>query len=166
MRDRPIGVLGAGVMGAGVAQSLAEAGHEVALVDVDRGALERALAEIRNQLRFRGLLGGGDPVPDPEAVVARIRRSVDISDLAEAAFVIENVTESWEVKERALGAIDAGVRLQARFVPTDRNRMMYATYKFAGFAEIEDAGDHVLLENDFTRIQSCPDYVTLEVEDR
>jgi FkbH-like protein len=57
------------------------------------------------------------------------------------------------------------VQLRAEFVPNDRNRMMYITYKFAGFSEIERKGDWVILENDLTRIQSFPEYVKVQIAD-
>jgi FkbH-like protein len=53
------------------------------------------------------------------------------------------------------------VRLQAEFVPTDRNRMMYVTYKFAGFKEIEERENWVVFENSLERIQPLPDYIKL-----
>ena len=49
--------------------------------------------------------------------------------------------------------------LHAQFLPTDRNRMMYITYKFAGFKETEKIDDLIILENNLTRIQSFPEYV-------
>lgn len=61
-------------------------------------------------------------------------------------------------------AKDAGVRLRAEFVPTDRNRMMYVTYKFAGFREVEKDGARSILENDLSRIQALPSYMRVEVE--
>ena len=51
------------------------------------------------------------------------------------------------------------VRLLAEFVTNERNRMMYVTYKFAGFKEIRKSGEVTILENDLARIQSFPDYV-------
>ncbi|MEG3957990.1 HAD-IIIC family phosphatase [Microcoleus sp. herbarium2] len=57
------------------------------------------------------------------------------------------------------------VRLLADFVSTDRNRMMYITYKFAGFKEIEKRGDLVTLENNLMRIQPPPDYMKVQVID-
>ncbi|NWF60100.1 MAG: HAD-IIIC family phosphatase [Fischerella sp.] len=57
------------------------------------------------------------------------------------------------------------VRLLAEFIPNDRNRMMYISYKFAGFKEIDKNGDSVILENDLTRIQDVPSYVTFQVID-
>jgi len=62
-------------------------------------------------------------------------------------------------------AKDAGVRLVAEMVATDRNRMMYITYKFAGFKEIRAGGGPALLESDLSHIQPLPAYVKLHVED-
>ncbi|MBD2489454.1 HAD family hydrolase [Aulosira sp. FACHB-615] len=57
------------------------------------------------------------------------------------------------------------VRLLAEFVPNDRNRMMYISYKFAGFKEIDQSGNSLILENDLTRIQPVPAYVNFQVID-
>lgn len=54
--------------------------------------------------------------------------------------------------------------LQADFISNDRNRSMYVTYKFAGFKEINRIGDHIVLENDLTKIAAFPDYVTMHIE--
>jgi FkbH-like protein len=57
------------------------------------------------------------------------------------------------------------VRLRAEFIQTGRNRMMYMTYKFAGFRETETNGDFILFENDLARVHSFPDYVRVIIED-
>lgn len=56
-------------------------------------------------------------------------------------------------------AKEANVRFRAEFVPTDRNRMMYITYKFANFKEIEEKDGLVILENDLSYIQPIPSYI-------
>ncbi|MBD2494904.1 HAD family hydrolase [Nostoc sp. FACHB-280] len=57
------------------------------------------------------------------------------------------------------------VRLLAEFLSNDRNRMMYISYKFAGFREVEKQGDLVIFENDLSRIQDVPGYVNFQVID-
>lgn len=57
----------------------------------------------------------------------------------------------------------AGVPLRAHFVPNGRNRMMYITYKFGGFNEVDTQGDLVILENTLEQIQPFPDYVDLRI---
>lgn len=60
-------------------------------------------------------------------------------------------------------AKEANVRLLAEFVPTDRNRMMLITYKFAGFKELSETDGLIVFENDLSRIQPVPDYVTIHI---
>jgi len=61
-------------------------------------------------------------------------------------------------------AKEAGVRLRAAFRPTDRNRMMQVTYRFAGFKEADRQGDLLIYENDLGNIQPFPEYVDLHLE--
>jgi len=58
-------------------------------------------------------------------------------------------------------ARDANVRLLAEFIENDRNRMMYMTYKFNHFSEINRQGKVILLDNDLSRVQPDPDYITV-----
>jgi len=53
------------------------------------------------------------------------------------------------------------VVLRAQFVPTERNRIMYVTYKFNGFKEVENDGSLITLEADMSYDRIIPDYVTL-----
>ena len=95
------GVIGAGVMGTGVAQSLAQAGHQVILIDVSEDILMRASENIKNSLRFQGTQEEGDDV------LERITFTLSIALLEPAQFVIENVTEKWEVKQPVYTQLDA-----------------------------------------------------------
>jgi FkbH-like protein len=63
------------------------------------------------------------------------------------------------------GASEAGVRLLAEFVQNDRNRMMFVTYKLAGFKELPGEEGGRLLECDLSRVRPFPDYVTVEAFD-
>jgi FkbH-like protein len=61
-------------------------------------------------------------------------------------------------------AKERGSRLQAEFLPTDRNRLMYVTYKFAGFTEagaLENGG--VLLEHPLTDFIKYPEYIKVGI---
>lgn len=78
---------------------------------------------------------------------------------------------SCRVMSRGVGSIvmnyimnqakQAGVTLRAEFVSNDRNRMMYVTYKFGGFQEIEQNGDLIVFEHTLESIQPVPDYITV-----
>jgi FkbH-like protein len=58
-------------------------------------------------------------------------------------------------------ARDAGVRLLADFRVTDRNRMMYITYKFAGFSEVSETEGDTVMEADLTSIPELPSYLRI-----
>jgi FkbH-like protein len=61
-------------------------------------------------------------------------------------------------------AKEAGVRLRAEFLATDRNRQMLITYRFAGFKEVGRNGELAMMENDYSAIQPPPPYVDLRLE--
>ena len=99
-----VGVVGAGVMGIGVAQNLAQDGYDVVLVDLDEQTLDAARTAIARNCRMSRLMGG--PALDPDEVLARITTAVGVDALAKAEFVIENVTENWEVKQEVHRRLD------------------------------------------------------------
>lgn len=109
-----VGVVGAGVMGAGVAQNLAQSGHSVALVDRDPGAIKQALSAIETNCRMSRLLGGPDV--DAEETLARIDSDTDLLLLADAEIVIENITENWDLKRSLYLEMDNVVQPDAVFV--------------------------------------------------
>lgn len=57
-------------------------------------------------------------------------------------------------------------KLRAQFIPTNRNRIMYITYKFNGFTEAGNEGDVVIFEADMSHERTIPDYVKLVCEGR
>jgi 3-hydroxybutyryl-CoA dehydrogenase len=107
MNLQTVGVIGAGVIGGGVAQSLAESGMQVILLDVSENILERTSQQIYNNVRFQGLLKKGDNKSSPREVLGRVALSTDYERLREADFVIENVTEKWDLKESVYKQIES-----------------------------------------------------------
>ncbi|MFE6038318.1 3-hydroxyacyl-CoA dehydrogenase family protein [Streptomyces sp. NPDC056452] len=100
-----VGVVGSGVMGVGVAQNLAQDGYEVILVDRTDEILSGARHAIARNCRMSRLLGG--PALDPDEILARITTVVGVAALDKADFVIENVTEDWDVKRQVHQELDA-----------------------------------------------------------
>ncbi|HKQ08672.1 MAG TPA: 3-hydroxyacyl-CoA dehydrogenase NAD-binding domain-containing protein [Blastocatellia bacterium] len=107
MRLETIGVIGAGVMGVGVAQNLAQSGFEVILIDISRQVLDEAKAQIRQNLRLQMLLGKEAAQASSGEVIKRIDFSEELSRLESADYVIENVTEKWEIKRELYKRIEA-----------------------------------------------------------
>ncbi|WP_375738723.1 3-hydroxybutyryl-CoA dehydrogenase [Pseudomonas boanensis] len=108
MSSERIGVIGAGIMGSGIAQVCAVAGLPVTLVDISGAALEKAIATIGNSLDRqvqKGVLSEEEGV----AALGQISTSSDYCDLRGAALVIEAATESLELKLRILKQVDEQV---------------------------------------------------------
>ncbi|MGW3960836.1 3-hydroxyacyl-CoA dehydrogenase family protein [Amycolatopsis sp. NPDC005003] len=93
-----IGVVGAGTMGIGVSQAFAAAGLPVTLVDPDPRALATAREKIALDARMARLFRPG-PAAEPDRVAGLITCTTALDELAEAGFVVENVTEKPAVKE-------------------------------------------------------------------
>jgi len=101
-----IGVVGAGTMGTGVTQLFAENGHEVVLVDMADHILETALADISRNIRFASLVRPGTPERPPEEVTGRILFTTDLKQLRHVDYLIENVTERWDIKRPLYDELD------------------------------------------------------------
>ena len=93
-----IGVIGAGQMGSGIAQTVAQHGMKVLLSDVDLAAAERGKAGIDKALTR--LVGRGKlEAAEAEATLARIEPVADLAPMARASFIIEAATENEGVKK-------------------------------------------------------------------
>jgi 3-hydroxybutyryl-CoA dehydrogenase len=107
-----VGVIGAGTMGAGIAQVALEAGHEVVLHDVDEGAIDAARGRVRDGLGRRAakLELDADSIDDwVEGRLSRLRGSLLLDAVAgEADLVVEAAIEDLAAKQaifRVLGAV-------------------------------------------------------------
>jgi 3-hydroxybutyryl-CoA dehydrogenase len=105
-RLETIAVIGAGVMGVGLAQALAQSGLRTLLIDISDFILQSAMGQIRNGVRFARLMQK-NLSGSPEEILGRIQVSADYAVLREADFVIENVTERVGVKTEVYRRLDA-----------------------------------------------------------
>jgi 3-hydroxybutyryl-CoA dehydrogenase len=99
-------VVGAGQMGAGIAQVIAASGRRVLLQDAVPGAVERGLGAIERSLGKLAEKGG----PEPGEVVARIE---PVDELVPADLMVEAVVEDAEVKEEVFRSADAALPEEA-----------------------------------------------------
>jgi 3-hydroxybutyryl-CoA dehydrogenase len=106
-----IGIVGAGIMGSGIAQLALEGGHEVVLHDVDEPALERGRDRIADGLTRRAARAVDDPAGIHDWVaerIARLRTTQVLDQLGdEADAVIEAALESLDLKRTIFRALDA-----------------------------------------------------------
>lgn len=99
-------IVGAGQMGAGIAQVVASSGRRVSLHDSAPGAHERALAEIEASLEKLAAKGGADPQP----VIDRIE---PVDDIVFAEMMIEAVVEDFAVKTAVFQTADSVLPAEA-----------------------------------------------------
>jgi len=107
-----IGVVGAGTMGNGIAQTAARAGYDVVMRDIEDDLLARGVAAIDRSLQ-RDVDKERLKEDEKRAILGRIRTTTALDELADAAFVIEAVTENLEVKREVFRALDRLVRRDA-----------------------------------------------------
>ena len=109
-----IGVLGAGLMGSGIAHVAARAGIDVVLLDVSDEAAGRGLDHIRRQQQS-AVERGRASEPDARAIVGRVQPTADYARLADAELVIEAVFENREVKAEVTRHAEAVLGAEAVF---------------------------------------------------
>ncbi|WP_043024298.1 3-hydroxyacyl-CoA dehydrogenase NAD-binding domain-containing protein [Fluviicola taffensis] len=100
-----IGVLGAGTMGAGIAQVAAQSGHEVVLVDVNQVQLDKAkiaLMKILDRMIEKGSLDDTGKT----AIVGRMQFSTQVTDFKGSGLIIEAIVEKIEVKHLVFKEIE------------------------------------------------------------
>lgn len=100
-----IGVIGAGTMGAGIAQVAAKAGHPVLLFDAMDGAGQRGLDNIASGLA-RLVSKGKMSQTDVDTLVGRIQVINSLNDMAPAALVVEAIVERLDIKQQVFGELE------------------------------------------------------------
>lgn len=107
-----IGVVGAGTMGTCITADLLFRGLRVVLVDLEEEILEKSRAEIEKVVKFAPLLAPKLKALAPNASLDRVTFTTDLNQMAEVDFVIENITENWEAKEKLYRELDALLPLE------------------------------------------------------
>ncbi|MET7877387.1 3-hydroxyacyl-CoA dehydrogenase family protein [Micromonospora profundi] len=100
-----LAVVGAGLMGSGIAQVAAQAGWQVTLRDLDDAATARGLGGIRKSLE-KFAEKGKIEASEVEATLARITPTTDLEAAADADIVVEAVFERLEIKHEVFRALD------------------------------------------------------------
>jgi 3-hydroxybutyryl-CoA dehydrogenase len=146
---KTVAVVGAGIMGAGLAQLFAQNGYEVRLHDVSGDALERAVKRARQNLEMQSDFGWIDP-PHVAAALDKIKTTTALEEaVGQASFVIEAVPEVLELKKEVfarLGELAQGGAVLASNTST-----------FDVMAEMnDDIADRVLITHFFNPAQLIP----------
>lgn len=104
---RKVCVLGAGTMGAGIAQVCAQAGFNVSMRDVEQRFLDSGIARIRGPLLKR-VEKGKAAREEVDAILARIEPTMDLNEATrDCQIVIEAIFEKMEIKKEVFAEVDA-----------------------------------------------------------
>ncbi|HJV46511.1 MAG TPA: 3-hydroxybutyryl-CoA dehydrogenase [Bacillota bacterium] len=102
---RIVGIVGAGIMGSGIAQVAAEAGYEVILRDIEEEFVQKGVTSIRKNLN-RAVQKGKLEEGMVEEIASRIKGTTHLSDLAHADVIIEAIIEKMEPKKELFKQLD------------------------------------------------------------
>lgn len=111
-RIAKVGVVGAGVMGSGIAQHLAAKGFSVVLVDADPEALKRGL-KTAGDLFGQAVVRGKTSAAEAAEGLARIQSAAELGAFADCDAVIEAIVENLEAKQALFARLSAVVRPDA-----------------------------------------------------
>ncbi|MGZ5157792.1 MAG: FAD-dependent oxidoreductase, partial [Caldimonas sp.] len=105
-KDSPVLVVGAGIMGAGIAQVAAQAGHTVRLFDAREGAAAAACAKLATILDGLAAKGKLD-ADEARAIAARVGTAARLGDAAGAELVVEAIVENADAKRALFRELEA-----------------------------------------------------------
>jgi len=106
MEIQRVGVLGCGLMGAGIAQVCAQSGYKTVVREVEQGFLDKGLGRVRKFLDD-GVAKGKVAAEVRETTLANLSGTTKFDDLAECDIVIEAIIENLEEKRKSYAALDA-----------------------------------------------------------
>ncbi len=105
MEIKTFGIIGAGQMGNGIAQIAAMSGIDIIMNDIKQEFVERGINTITKNLSRR-VDKGKMSAEDKDAVLGRIKTSVDLKDMANAGFVVEAAIENEAIKFEIFKSLD------------------------------------------------------------
>ncbi len=106
MAIQKVGVIGCGLMGSGIAQVSAAAGFPTVVREVSANALEKGMGSIKKFLDG-GIAKGKVTQADADKLLANLKGTVELKDLADCDVVIEAATENLGLKKELFGALDS-----------------------------------------------------------
>ena len=117
MNITKIGIVGAGVIGAGIAETAACRGLGVILIETAKSQLEKGVEYIRRGLK-KGIERKEVPEKDEDLIIGRIQLALDIQVLSKIDFVIEAVSEEEKTKTELISKLHTICPAQALFAST------------------------------------------------
>ena len=104
--ENKIGVVGAGTMGNGIAQTAANAGFDVVMCDVSQDFVDRGVANISKSLD-RFVKKETITEDQKNEILGRIKPTTDLNDLKDCALIVEAATENFDIKKQIFQKLDS-----------------------------------------------------------
>ena len=105
MEIQKVGIVGAGIMGNGIAQACASAGLDVIMVDINQAAIDKGIESISSSLE-RLVKKEKLTSEEKTTILSKVTPSLDYADLKNLDLVIEAATENQPIKEKILKQLD------------------------------------------------------------
>ncbi len=105
MEIRKVGVVGCGLMGAGITEVCARAGYDVVTLDIKQEYLDKGLGGIRTSME-RGVRKGRITEAEKDAILGRIRGTLSLEDFGDRDLVIEAAIENMAEKKKVFAGLD------------------------------------------------------------
>jgi len=114
MKIKKVGVLGCGLMGAGIAEVAAKAGYATVVREVTEDLIEKGVGRIQKSLA-RAVEKGKLEADQRDEIQGRITGTVDLDALSDCDLVVEAIVENLEEKRKTFGNLDRVVKDEAMF---------------------------------------------------
>src|SRR5262245_31744253 len=114
MAIQTVGVVGAGLMGSGIAQVSAQAGFKTVLREVSNELLDKGTGSIQKFLKG-GVEKGKVTQADMDKTLANLKGTTKVEDLAGCDLIVEAITENIDTKKQLFDQLDAVCGPQAIF---------------------------------------------------
>lgn len=106
-----IGIIGAGNIGSSLAHNLLLYNKKIVLVDISDEILEQSKEKIKKDIRFTNLYVKSKDKINTKELLNNITFTTDLNQLENVDFVVENVTEDWNIKKDIYKKLIRSVRL-------------------------------------------------------
>jgi len=114
-RINNVAIIGAGIMGQGIAQTIAASGLEVIIVEADANRLEKAKAQLTENID-REIKRWAMTNSDKKSIFGRIKWQTDLKSVNDCELIIEAVQEDFDLKVKVFRELDKIARPDAIFV--------------------------------------------------
>jgi len=105
MEIKKVGVVGAGLMGCGIAQVCAQSGYNVVISEINDALLNKGMASINSRLAKDVEKGKLSP-QDRDSILSRIKGTTNTKDFSDCDLVIEAIIENMDLKKKLFAELD------------------------------------------------------------